>query len=490
MNAVASLSRVAALLLSLAPCAGAEPARTTLVLDASGSMWGQIDGVAKITIAQGAVKTLLGALPEDLALGLTVYGHRRKGDCGDIEELIAPAPGSRAAIAEAVDGLSPKGKTPLSAAVLQAADGLRHTEEAATVILVSDGTETCDLDPCAVGRALEESGVDFTLHAIGFAIADRETRAQLQCLARLTGGSYRAAEDAESLAAALTEVAVTPPAEPEPQPAPEPAREPASAALSLPATARAGDPLPVQWEGPAEEGDWVGAVVPGEGPGEFASRIGIEHGNPAPLPAPITAGRYEVIYTRALTGEVLAREPLEVTPVGATLSAPDAARTGGTVPVQWTGRGSESDFIGIAPLAEGFPATSFYFETVGETVQPLQMPSMPGAYEIVYIATTDPWEVLARRPITLRDPELTLSAPDTVPAGGEIAVLWTGFPPNPADYIAVAKAGDALPHLVHYAHTESQMVRLPAPEAPGRYELRFFYANGDRIVAQRDITVE
>ena len=260
--------------------------------------------------------------------------------------------------------------------------------------------------------------------------------------------------------------------------------------MTVPASARAGDPVPVTWEGPAEEGDWVGFVEPGDGPGAFASRIGIEHGNPAPLPAPIKAGAYEVIYTRALTGEVLARAPLEVSPVGATLDAPDSARTGGTVPVRWTGRGSETDFVGIAPVAEGFPATSFYFETVGDAEQPLQMPSAPGEYEIVYIATTDPWEVMARHPITLSDPVLTLSAPETVPAGGEIAVLWNGFEPNPADYIALAKAGDELPHMVQYAHTESQRLSLPAPEEPGQYELRFFYANGDRIVARRGITVE
>ncbi len=47
----------AALLCALPLAATAqERANTILVLDASGSMWGQIDGTAKITIAQDVVR--------------------------------------------------------------------------------------------------------------------------------------------------------------------------------------------------------------------------------------------------------------------------------------------------------------------------------------------------------------------------------------------------------------------------------------------------
>ncbi|KMW60582.1 von Willebrand factor type A domain protein [Candidatus Rhodobacter oscarellae] len=188
--------------------------RAILVLDASGSMWGQIDGVAKITIAQEVIGGLLSELPAEQELGLTAYGHRRKGDCGDIETMIAPGGDQRAAIASAVNAIKPKGKTPLSAAVIQAAEALKYTEEAATVILVSDGRETCDFDPCEVGRRLEEAGVNFTAHVIGFDVTATEDRAQLQCLADETGGTFRSASDAGELAEALEVVAAPPPPPP------------------------------------------------------------------------------------------------------------------------------------------------------------------------------------------------------------------------------------------------------------------------------------
>ncbi|MDO6758027.1 VWA domain-containing protein [Phaeobacter inhibens] len=178
-----------------------------VVFDASGSMWGQVDGTAKIEIARDVfVDISKGWTASDRAVGLIAYGHRRKGDCGDIEILAEPSIEGAASLADVVADISPRGKTPLSQAVRMAAETLRFTENAATVVLLSDGKETCDLDPCAVGAELEQLGVDFTAHVIGFDIQEEADRAQLQCLAQNTGGTYVDARDAATLTTALTEV--------------------------------------------------------------------------------------------------------------------------------------------------------------------------------------------------------------------------------------------------------------------------------------------
>lgn len=176
--------------------------RTILVLDASGSMWGQIQGKTKIEIARQVISDLLKNPQFSLELGLTVYGHRHKGDCSDIEHIIPAAQGNSKYIMQVVNKLNPKGKTPLSDAVQQAAEQLRYTEEKATVILVTDGKETCDRDPCALGKVLEEKGLEFTTHVIGFAVA-KEERAKLKCLADATGGLFLTAADASTLTSAL-----------------------------------------------------------------------------------------------------------------------------------------------------------------------------------------------------------------------------------------------------------------------------------------------
>lgn len=187
--------------------ANAQRPATMLVLDASGSMWGQIDGKPKIAIAREAVGTMLSGW-QGGDLGLMAYGHNRKGDCNDIEVLQPIGANTAAGIRKQVDALNPMGMTPISESVRRAAEQLRSSEQKATVILVSDGEETCNADPCALGKELEAAGVDFTAHVVGFDIQKgSKAHKQLQCLAANTGGRYVDARNAGELNRALQSVA-------------------------------------------------------------------------------------------------------------------------------------------------------------------------------------------------------------------------------------------------------------------------------------------
>ncbi len=197
--------------------------RSIIVLDGSGSMWGQIDGRPKLEIAREALGQVLQGIPPETELGLMAYGHRSKGECDDIELIVPPAAGSAAAISTAANGMKFLGKTPLTEAVRRAASELRATEEKATVILITDGIETCEADPCAVATELEAQGIDFTAHVVGFGLTAEEGQ-QVACLAENTGGQYIEAKDAGALVEALkTTVAVAPEPAPEPTPTPPPA---------------------------------------------------------------------------------------------------------------------------------------------------------------------------------------------------------------------------------------------------------------------------
>jgi Ca-activated chloride channel homolog len=214
-----------ALILSsiLSSAAWAEGQRVILVLDASGSMWGQINGRAKMDIAKDVVGKVLSTWKPEDDIGLVVYGHREKGSCTDIETMLPPGPLSINDFMSPVKALSPKGKTPMTQAVRQAAEALKYTEQQSTVILVSDGLETCGADPCAVARELERSGVNLTVHTVGFGLDDKNAIAQLKCMADETGGLSVLADNADELEMALKQT-VEAKVEPAPAPAPpEPA---------------------------------------------------------------------------------------------------------------------------------------------------------------------------------------------------------------------------------------------------------------------------
>lgn len=174
-----------------------------LILDASGSMWGVVDGQTKIAAARKAVESILSKWKPSDRLGLMAYGHRAKGECRDIEMVVPVASFDANRIRDAVNALNPKGKTPIAESLRAAATALRANENKATVILVSDGIETCAPDPCAVAAELKKAGVGFTAHVVGFDVADPAAKNQLQCIARATGGVYLDARNASGLESAL-----------------------------------------------------------------------------------------------------------------------------------------------------------------------------------------------------------------------------------------------------------------------------------------------
>lgn len=199
------MAAFAILLIGAVPLRAADdPQKVMMVLDASGSMWGQIDGTAKIEIARTVIDGLLTDWDSSVEMGLIAYGHRQKGDCNDIETLAPVGAVDKAAFMAKVKSLNPKGKTPITTSVRQAADQLKYTEEKATVILISDGLETCDADPCQLASELEAKGVDFTTHVVGFDLSEEESKS-LQCIADNTGGKFLNASNAAELTTALAE---------------------------------------------------------------------------------------------------------------------------------------------------------------------------------------------------------------------------------------------------------------------------------------------
>ena len=548
--------------LCLAAPARAETGRSILVLDASGSMWGQVEGEAKIAIAQRALFGLLETLPAEEELGLVAYGHRRKGDCGDIELLVPAGPGTRDAIRAAVAAISPKGKTPLSQAVIEAAEALRYEEAAATVILLSDGIETCDLDPCAVGAALEQAGVDFTAHVIGFDVAAEKDQAQLRCLAENTGGRFLTAANAAELAEALRQVGTE-----QPVPAEVPlllratdgeggpvigepllwslarsdgtavfAQESAAtieralppgryraevarpgdaaatgetftleagggqrvvtlvldavlpaASLQAPDQAPAGSTVTVGYAAPKASDDEIHVAEVGSPDGRWLRYEAVRERDAVEILLPTLPGPYELRYLDK-RGRVLARRTIEATPIEASLAAPEFGPAGGRVEVAWSGPAYSGDYIAIVEVGADPDAFIHYVMLRGASPVELLLPTAPGPYEIRYQLGQDR-RVLASLPFEVVGIDATLNAPATAPAGGLVEVAWTG-PAYGGDYISISQpeAEDGA-YLEYVDVREGSPVSLRLPAEPGRYEVRYVVGQDRTVLARAPLTL-
>lgn len=185
-----------------------------IVVDASGSMWGRMDGRTKIEIAKEILGGALDWLPADLNLSLRAYGHqydRREANCEDTELLVAPGAGNRAEIRSAIDGLIPKGQTPLAYALGQVSADFDGFEGERAVVLVTDGIESCGEDAAGAARALQQESA-VPVHVIGFGLDGKtgEDLASLRAIAEASGGKFLSAGNAAELRRALSTTVGTP----------------------------------------------------------------------------------------------------------------------------------------------------------------------------------------------------------------------------------------------------------------------------------------
>ncbi|MCK5904094.1 MAG: VWA domain-containing protein, partial [Gammaproteobacteria bacterium] len=180
-----------------------------VVFDGSGSMRKKVDGKPKFEIAQEVMGNLVKDWNEDIKLGLMVYGHRSKS-CDDIEMVIPVGSADPKQFIDAIKKINPKGETPIAESLKQAAEKLNYIESPTTIILISDGEESCHANPCAMAKELEKKGINFTAHVIGFDISGKKqarAQEQLKCIAKETGGKFFEAKDSEGLKTALAETA-------------------------------------------------------------------------------------------------------------------------------------------------------------------------------------------------------------------------------------------------------------------------------------------
>lgn len=180
-----------------------------IVLDASGSMNEKMGEESKIALAQKAFADLLEKIPASARLGIVVFGHRLPHtdpkSCEDIEVLAPVGEPDRAALKTAIEAVKARGETPIGSSLEQAAS-LFSSDARKTLVLLSDGKESCGADPAAVIRKLRDSGIDVIVHTIGFGV-DEETKKQLEAIAEAGGGKYFDARSGAELGSVLQEAA-------------------------------------------------------------------------------------------------------------------------------------------------------------------------------------------------------------------------------------------------------------------------------------------
>lgn len=184
-----------------------------LVFDSSGSMATKVGGVSKIDQAKSAAKTFLQNVDgKDLNVSIIAYGHKGSNNirdkatsCSGVDEIYYMGPVNAKIAQGKLDVLNATGWTPISDALKKAESILGKysgDQNINSILLLSDGEETCGGNPIETAKRLKESGLKVHVNVIGFDVAGNEEK-QLQEIANAGGGDYFSAKKQDDLSRAF-----------------------------------------------------------------------------------------------------------------------------------------------------------------------------------------------------------------------------------------------------------------------------------------------
>lgn len=486
---------LAGLLFPLASSAESATANI-VVFDASGSMWNKMENSTRIEIARQVMSQFMDGYDVSQPLGVIAYGHRKRGDCEDIEVIVETGLVTPAAATQKIRSLLPKGMTPLAESLRRAAAMIPPTAESANILLITDGLETCGGDPCAVAEELIASGIKIRAHVVGFGLTKAEA-ASLSCIAQLTGGLMFNPSNGQELLDALQQSVSQPAAEPPPPPQP-PEEKLFDTSLILRDT---GTGLPaglMDWKAKDSQGNvrdlalekgyalkpklpagtWTIIVEGAEGRAEGS--ITVPNSNPQYLD---------------FTAPVMAVEFTSPGPLTAGVNAYLSFKIHTPPP----GNARAHFKVGIFPLddpltriiASGHNRYVFAGQKVtpGEYHASVQMPKEPGRYKLAFIRSqeTKPM-ILAQQEVELvAQPELKLEVPERVVAGTVFEPVITS---GRGEYDRIRlfagddpqKRGRQLHDVWYSTHIQKNQGLMDAPAEPGKYTLLLSARSADSKV--------
>lgn len=181
-----------------------------ILMDNSGSMADEIDGITKMDAAKEAVNQFVEDMPNGTQVSLINYGFSEEGveednSCSAVEETFPIGEYEESEFNEALGQYGSEGFTPLALAIEEVGKVIEGSESTGshTIYVVSDGHETCNGDPVAAVEDLpEDQNIETVLNIIGFDIQDDEVQSLVD-ITEANGGEYLSATNTDELSRVL-----------------------------------------------------------------------------------------------------------------------------------------------------------------------------------------------------------------------------------------------------------------------------------------------
>ena len=165
-----------------------EKTRILFIFDASQSMNGKWEKSTKINVARNFLIEMIDSLEfeSNVEMALRVYGHQSSfppQDCEDTKLEVSFSPDNAGEIRQTLRYLNARGTTPIAYALSKAATDFPKSKELVRniVVLITDGVEACDGNPCAVSEDLQKKGIILEPFIIGIGL-DKRFQESFECV--------------------------------------------------------------------------------------------------------------------------------------------------------------------------------------------------------------------------------------------------------------------------------------------------------------------
>ena len=155
--------------------------RILFVVDGSGSMKEQIDGKRKFDIAKellAHVVDSLSTIAGRVEIGVRVFGHqspRSEQNCKDSKLELNFGKHYGSEILSMMDGFTPQGFTPIAYSLqLAALDFPNDPNTRNAIILITDGVESCEGNPCEIIELFQEKRIALKPYVIGLGVNEED----------------------------------------------------------------------------------------------------------------------------------------------------------------------------------------------------------------------------------------------------------------------------------------------------------------------------
>ena len=158
----------------------------------------------KYKLVRRVMSKVLPAYQGRLQTGLIAFGHKQANSCKDITRVLPLKNHKKKTFSQALNTIRPKGKSPISASLMNAIAMVNSAKTPLHMLLIADGSDNCGANICASAKFIAKRSPQTKIHVIG--LGNTSSARRLSCVSDATNGIFASIKNKSKMTTALNRI--------------------------------------------------------------------------------------------------------------------------------------------------------------------------------------------------------------------------------------------------------------------------------------------